>query len=449
LTTNDNNLTRRHFLKSSAIAGASILTGCSTIRKRPATTAKDKLNIACIGIGNRGWWAVSEVCDVDDVLVEASMAKAAEAGYPELVKVPRFKDYREMLDRMGDRIDAVTVSTPDHHHYPATMMAIKRGKHVYVEKPLTHTVGEARALSIAARKYNIISQMGNQGHATEGIRLIREWTEAGLLGDVREINAWCPNLGGKYFTWPDKLPPSPETPPANLDWDLWLGPAAECPYSSLYAPRTWRGWWNFGSGMLGDWACHTLDGPFWALKLGAPVSVDVETAPRNEYIVPKWSVVTYTFPARGNMPPVTLKWMEGNDVKPEPPARWKSDRETNDRAMVMIGDKATLMTGGRPDSPILLPDSTFKALKKNPPKKTIPRVKGGPVKEWLRAIKDEGPIPGSSFDYASPLAEMVLLGVLAQRSGKRIEWDSANLKITNEPELNRYINVAPRKGWKV
>jgi len=454
-------LTRREFLKRTmaatgllALPASGLLTSCA---------GTNQLNVAHIGIGHRGWFAVSNcmqtenivaLCDVDTRMAQETIGRAAkeaadnpDQNLPDLSQVPLFSDYREMLDKMGDRIDAVTVSTPDHSHFPATMDVMKHGKAVYTEKPLTHTVAEARALRDAAKKYGVVTQMGNQGHATEGIRLIKEWTQAGVLGEVRHIRSWAPILGGVYFTWPEQLPPPTEPPPANVDWNLWLGPADQRQYSPLYLPRKWRGWWDFGSGMLGDWACHTLDGPFWALNLGAPESVEAETAPRNEYICPKWSKVTWHFPARGDMPPVTMEWLEGEEVKPEPPARWDSDREIPDRALVMIGDKATLYTGGRPDSPRILPNSDFEKLKQNPPAKTIPRVEGGPVQEWLRAVKGDGPMPGSSFEYSARLTQMVLLGVVAQKTGQRIEWDDEQGEITNHPDLNKYIRIHARNGW--
>src|SRR4051812_42165435 len=237
-----NQLSRRTFLKSSAAAAAAFSLPRFSIGQ-PGPSANGKINVACIGIANRGWFAVSELmknpavnivalCDVDQMLVKSTYAKGAELKKnsaltcSDLTSVPLFHDYREMFAKMGDKIDAVTVSTPDHHHYPAAMMAIQRGKHVYVEKPLTHTVGEARALRDAAKKKGIVSQMGNQGHATEGIRLIKEWTDAGVLGQVREVNAWSPEFSDRYFTRPASLPLPKESPPPTLNWDLWIGPAA-------------------------------------------------------------------------------------------------------------------------------------------------------------------------------------------------------------------------------
>ncbi len=463
------NLTRRTFLKSSALAATAFSLPRFAIGQAGGSP-NGKINVACIGIGNRGWFAVAElmkdprvnlvaVCDVDQALVNDTYRKAAnlkknsELGCAELSTVTHFADYREMFAKMSDRIDAVTVSTPDHHHYPAAMMAIQRGKHVYVEKPLTHSVGEARALRAAAKKHGIVSQMGNQGRATEGIRLMKEWVNAGVIGEVREVQAWSPTFSNNYFARPASLPLPAQTPPSTLNWDLWLGPTEKRAYHESIAPVRWRGWWQFGNGMLGDWACHTLDAPFWALELGAPTSVDVEVSAVSPDIAPLWAELTYRFPARGNRPPVTLKWLEGAEKKPAPPKGWEDDSKKSGfpaRGMLMLGSNHTLLApGGRPDSPRLLPTAVMEEFKKNRPPATIPRVLGGPMKEWLDAIAKTGPLPGSNFEYSVPLSEMVLLGVVAMRTGKRIEWDAKSGRVTNDAAINDLIKVHARAGWKV
>lgn len=461
---------RRTFLKTSAVAAAAFTLPRFSIGQA-GPSAGGKINVACIGIGNRGFYAVSELmkdprvnlvafCDVDQERVQETYKKGAElkkgselTHAADLPTVALFKDYREMFAKMADKIDAVTVSTPDHHHYPAAMLAIKHGKHVYVEKPLTHTVGEARALRAAAKQKGIISQMGNQGRATDGIRLMREWVAAGVTGEVREVHAWSPEFNERYFSRPASLPLAGETPPATLDWDLWCGPAEKRPYHSSIAPVRWRGWWNYGNGMLGDWACHTLDAPFWALDLGSPSSVEAKIDAQNDEIVPRTAEVTYTFPARGSRPPVTLKWFEGPGMKPKKPERWEDDAKKPglpERGMLMIGAKQTIYAGGgRPDSPRLLGNAVMEEFKKNRPPATIPRVLGGPMKEWLDAIAKKGPMPGSNFEYSVPLSEMVLLGVVAVRTGRKLVWDAKAGKITNDPALNRYITVSARDGWKV
>jgi predicted dehydrogenase len=461
-------LTRRTFLKTSALAAAAVSLPRFSIGQSGGSP-NGKLNVACIGIGNRGWFAVSElmknpsvnivaVCDVDQSLVNDTYKKAAELKQKseltcgDLNAVPHFRDYREMFAKMSDRIDAVTVSTPDHHHFPAAMLAIQHGKHVYVEKPLTHSVGEARALRDAVKKKGVISQMGNQGRATEGIRLIKEWTEAGVLGEVDTVHAWSPAFPERYFLRPAALPLPKETPPPTLDWNLWIGPAEVRPYHPTIAPVRWRGWWNFGNGMLGDWACHTLDAPFWSLELGAPSSVQAEVSEVSNDIAPEWAEVTYKFPARGKRPPVTLKWFEG-ERKPPVPSRWEDDPKKPglpERGMFMLGQKNTLFAPiGRPDSPRLLGNATWEEFKQNRPPAKYPRVIGGPMTEWVNAIAHSGPKPGSNFEYSVPLSEMVLLGVVAVRTGKRIEWDAKAGNVTNDPALNKYIQISAREGWKV
>lgn len=462
-------LSRRRFLGTSAAAAAvSALPRFNLARAGQAPNAR--LNVACVGIGGRGWYAVSELlkdprvnivalADVDREQVEATFQKAAtlkksaELSSPALKSVPVFSDYREMYAKMGDRIDAVTVSTPDHHHYPAAMMAVQRGKHVYVEKPLTHSVGEARALREAARRTGVITQMGNQGRATEGIRLMKEWVDAGVIGDVREVVSWSPAFDRTWFIRPAALPLPAEPVPATLDWDLWCGPSEPMPYHSTIAPKRWRGWWRFGNGMLGDWACHTLDAPFWALELGAPSSVEAQVSAVSPEISPEWAEITWRFPARGSRPPVTLKWLEGASRRPEPLAGWKDDAKKSgfpNRGMAMLGSRHTLFApGGRPDSPRLLPTEVMDEFRKNRPAASIPRVVGGPMKEWLDAIAGSGPKPGSNFEYSVPLSEMVLLGVLAMRTGKRIEWDGRTGRVTNDASLNRLVEVSARSGWKV
>jgi len=465
---NTETTTRRAFIKTALAATAAFSLPRFAIGK-PGPQSGSKLNVACIGVGNRGWFALSEVlsnpninlvaiCDVDQALVESTYKRAAkfqkdaELDGPNLAKIPLYKDYREMFAKIGGKIDAVTISTPDHHHYPAGMLAIKNGKHVYIEKPLTRVIGEGRALLKAARQHGVITQMGNQGRATQGIRLIREWTQAGVLGQVREVHAWGPAFtDGRYFKRPASLPVPAEKPPPTLDWNLWLGPAENRPYNRIYAPRMWRGWWDFGTGMLGDWGCHTLDGPFWALDLGAPRAIEAKVSEANGVLIPKWAVVTYQFPARGNLPPVTLKWYEGEQETPPKPERWNAgDPFPPSRGMVMLGDKNTLYApNGRPDSPRLLPNATMEEFKKNRPPSTIQPIKGGPLVEWVNAIRGAGPQPGSNFEYSVPLNEVVLLGALAVRTGKKIEWDAAAGAVRNDPSLAPLVEIKARPGWRV
>lgn len=442
--------TRRQFLASTTKIAAGVWIAPRFAIGRSGPSANSRINLACIGVGGRGALDLKgfsgenivALCDVDDLNAAESFNAHPDAK--------RFRDFRQMLDKMGKEIDAVIVATPDHTHFAATMAAMELGKHVFCEKPLAHTVWEARTMKKAARHYKIVSQMGNQGHATEGIRYVKEWFNAGVLGQVTEVTAWLNaiNFNGRFFRKPETFPPAAMPVPANLDWDLWLGPGTrQTPYNSVYHPRTWRGFYGFGSGLLGDWSCHTLDAPFWALQLGMPSAIELEhkTGGSADF-APDASVVRFEFPARGDKPPVVLRWHEGLP-KPKLREAWGLEK-IPDAGMIMTGDKACLMTGERPESPRLIPDSKWLDFRKNLPPKTIPRIKGGHYREWTDAIRGDGAPPGSSFDYAAELSEVALLGVIAQRFGGRIEYDAAAMKITNRPELNAYLQVAARDGWK-
>lgn len=447
------NFTRRSFLQSTAAASTGIL----ILPSLYGFSANEKLNIAVIGVGNRGGNNLHQaakgnnivaLCDVDDRM----MQKAAE-NFPD---AKRFRDFRVMFDKMANEIDAVVISTPDHTHFPATMIAMQLGKHVYVEKPLAHNIWQLRTMKKAAKHYGIVSQLGNQGHTTNGIRLVKEWYDAGVLGDVKEVHAWRgPNTfkPGFYFTKPDTYPASKQATPSEIDWDLWLGPAAERPYNDVYTPKSWRGFYDFGNGQLGDWACHTLDAPFWSLDLGMPYETEgvIEEKYFNDRsFIPDASTVTFKFKKRGNKPAVKMVWHEGYPevdipVKPE----WGIKKLPNSGGMIMIGEKNTLMTGVRPNEPkLLLPDAEYQEFLKNAPKKTIPRVgEEQPHKEWIDAIKNNT-LPGSNFEYGADLTEMAMVGVLAQRFSGKIEYDAKNMKVTNRKELNAFVKEPVRKGWE-
>lgn len=459
-----NRLTRRTFIKRSALLGATpfILPRLGFCQSE--SPAKARVNIALIGAGGVAEQAYNGLKNENIVAlcdISAGAIGNAKTTKPYLEKAAEFSDFRVMFDKMGKDIDAVVISTPDHTHFPATMEAMQRGKHVYTQKPLTHNIWEARTLRKAAEKYKVVTIMGNQGHTNDGLRDIREWYEAGLLGQVSSIHSVSqgPDWKSKYFKKPAAYPPPQEPVPGGIDWDCWLGPVPQVPYNPIYQPLTWRGFWEFGTGMLGDWFCHTCDAPVWTLDLYNPVRVEaVKITGPNEGMCPDGSVIRWDFPARGDKIPCSLWWYDGGNQADLPPEwSWSSSEQensgSNNRKLAVgtlwMGDKGVYYTDARSNHPRHANRERMMELKAAnafPPAK-YPRVKGGPFREWMAAIRGEGPQPGSNFDYASRLTEVALLGVLALRFGGIVEWDSDNMKATNRPELNAFIKEPVRKGW--
>ncbi len=443
-----NGTTRRAFLQGTtgAAAGALIVPSPS-LMAAPGGSAK--LGVAVIGAGGMGGYAFREACgeyliafaDVDKRKVGGCLKKKPDA--------PFFQDYRKMLDKHHKEIDAVLISTPDHSHFPAAMASMQLGKHVFVQKPLTHNIWQCRTLRKAAARYKVKTVMGNQGHTFDGLRRIREWYESGVIGEVKEIITWTNRPRKPWFVKPTAIPPQEDPVPDGVDWDAWLGPATMRPFSNEYMPSRWRGWWDFGCASLGDIGCHTFDAPFWAMDLGMPTKVEVKMKdPPSKHYMPWGALTTYHFPARGKKPALTMAWHE-DGYPPPTPKRWEGDFKPGEGGMVMIGSKETLFSPGmRPGNPKLLPDSRMKELKsKLDELKKYPPVKGGPIKELFGDIKGSGPKAGSDFAYATRLTELVLLGVLAQRTGLTIEWDEENMKVKGHPELEPLIKEPVRKGW--
>jgi predicted dehydrogenase len=439
MNTHPTGVSRRTFLKQGGLWASAMVVPGRVLGLDGGTAPSNRLNIACIGVGGKGRGDVSAVsgeqivglCDVDLLKAGGTFLKFPQAR--------KFRDYRHMLESMADQIDAVTVSTPDHTHFPAAMMAIEKGKHVFVQKPLTHTIEEARLLRLAAKRKGVATHMGIQGHAGEGIRLLQEWLEADAIGAVHEVHLWTNRpIWPQGITRPAAGMPVPDT----LDWNRWLGVAAERPYHEAYAPFTWRGWWDFGCGALGDIGCHSMDAPFHVLQLGAPTRVEAETSPVNEETAPLWSKVTYHFPARGDKPPVTVYWYDGDKQPPRPPELEEGRNLPGGvGGQLFVGEKGTILgMDAYCGSVRIIPQEKMKAFTR--PEKTLPRSIGH-YEEWIRACKGGEPA-GANFDYAGPLTEMVLLGNLAVRTGHRIEWDSETMTCTNLPAANQYVKKAYR-----
>jgi predicted dehydrogenase len=444
----DPTVSRRTLIGRSAAAAAVITVVPGYVLGGPGRTPpSEKLNIAGIGVGGQGRWDLDNVSSENIVaLCDVDQARAADTfkHYP---KAKKYRDFRVMLEK-EKQIDAVVVATPDHTHAAATMMAIKMGKHVYCEKPLTRTVGEARAIAKAAREAGVATQMGNQGMAFEGNRLINEWIWDGAIGQVREVHAWSdrPTHNGQLF-WAQGVDRPKETPPvpSTLDWDLWLGPAPYRPYHPAYVPFKWRGWWDFGSGGLGDMGIHNLAPVFSALKLGARASVHSSSTLVNKETLPLASTVHYEFPARAGLPPVKLHWYDGGMLPPRPDELEETRELSREDGLIFVGDKGKMyVEGWGGNSPRLIPEAKMKAY--NRPPRTLPRSIGH-HKEWIQACKTGGETR-SNFGFAGPLTEAVLLGTVSVRmGGKKLVWDSEDFKITNCLQANEYLHYEYRSGW--
>ena len=439
-------VSRRDFVGSSAAAAAFTIVPRHVLGGPGYTAPSDKLNIACIGVGGMGKSDVDGVsgenvyvlCDVDQ--------KAAEESYRKHPKAKRYTDYREMLSREAGNIDAVTVSTPDHSHAAAAMLALKAGKHTYCQKPLARTLHEVRALAAQARKTRVATQMGNQGHTFDGTKQLREYVEAGAIGTVREIHYWT-----NRPIWPQGIdrPTELHTPAPTLDWNLWLGPAADRPYHPAYAPFRWRGWWDFGTGALGDMACHGMDAAFWILDLGYPERIVPESTALYAESAPKASRVEYHFAAKGARPAVQVYWRDG-DFRPPRPLSLAPEMAwpTADiGGQLWVGDDGMIVAGMYGENPTHLDAARDRELKANPPAVKYPRSKGV-YQEWIEACKGGAPAQSDFGGHAGALTEMVLLGCLAVRGGKTLEVSRTGA-ITNVKLPEEWITPTYRKGWEL
>jgi hypothetical protein len=433
-------ISRRSLMGTAAAMAAFGIVPRSVLGGAGNVPPSEKLNIAGVGIGGRGAGDLDEVgsenivalCDVDDEYAAKTFQR-----YP---KAAKYRDFRIMLDKEKG-IDAVIIATPDHTHAVVAMTSIKLGKHVYCEKPLAHSIYEVRRLTEAAREAEVATQLGNQGQASEGTRLVCEFIWDGAIGPVREVHSWCNRpISPRGINRPDDTPPVPQT----LDWDMWLGPAPQRPYHPCYLPFTWRGWWDFGSGVLGDIGCHQFVAIFRALKLGYPTSVEACSSGVNSETAPLASIVRYDFPAREGMPALKLTWYDGGLMPARPEELQDGLRFGDADDNLYIGDKGKML-GHR-----LLPEARSKEYGKPP--QALPRSPGH-HKEWINACKG-GPPAGSNFDVAGPLTEVVLLGNVALRMGQqlyekglKLYYDGPNMKVTNLPEANKYIRSEYREGW--
>ena len=445
-------LNRRAFLAASTttLAMAGCATKMNTARVVPRVVSpNEKLNIAGIGVGGMGGGDIRS-CLSDNVVALCDVDwKRAEETFYKIPNATKFKDYREMLDKMDKEIDACVISTPDHTHAPAAYMAMNMGKHVRVQKPLTHTIAEARLLRETAKQCGVITAMGNQGHSGDGVRELCEMLWAGAIGDVTEVHIWT-----NRPIWPQgikhALPGKPV--PETMEWDLWLGSAPMRPYNKAYAPFNWRGWWDFGCGAIGDMACHIMDPAFWSLQLMAADTYSVEVVMQKgmtEQTPPTASTIKYEFPARGAMPPVTLYWYDGKGNLPKRPADIPADEKLGegDNGSLFVGTEGYLTTGCYGADSRLLPAEKMKDYKK--PARIIPRIPdGNPYQNWIQCCKT-GESASSNFDYAGPLTEVANMGNVALLAGEKIVFDVDKMEITNVKSANQYLTKEYRKGWEL
>ncbi|MCA9076106.1 MAG: Gfo/Idh/MocA family oxidoreductase [Planctomycetaceae bacterium] len=428
------NVDRRDFLKTSAGAAISAGLWSSGAAAAESTSANEKLNIACIGTANRAAADIEGVrsehivalCDVDDVYLQRQLGNFPTAR--------TYNDFRDLIDQEADKIDAVTIATADHTHGPAAIRAIRKGLHVYVEKPLTHTIHEARVITEAAREAGVATQLGTQVHASDNYRRVVEIIQSGAIGDVTEAHVWV----GKHWGGGER-PEGGQEPPKNLHWDLWIGPAPERPFfAGRYHPAQWRRWWDFGTGTLGDMACHFMDLPFWALDLKYPTHCSTEGPAVHPETCPIGLTVHLDFPQRDSKPPVKLTWYDGNMI----PQEIHGQRVPKDGVM-FVGSEGMMFADYSKYR--LFPQDKFQGFE--PPEQTIPASIGHHA-EWIKACK-EGTPTLCNFDYSGPLTEAVLLGNIAYRCEQPIEWDAENLTCPGCPEADMYIRKEYREGWEV
>ncbi len=463
----DGQTSRRQLLKTAGAVATFTIVPRHVLGGQGRTPPSEKINLAAVGTRGQAASDIQQLAPGNNMIalceVDRREGGKRQSVIPKFPDAKVFEDFREMLTALGDKIDAVIVGTPDHTHAVAAMAAIKKGKHVYCEKPLAHSVGEIRALIKAAQEHRVVTQMGNQGHSFEAIRVFCEWIWDGAIGNVHTVHCGCSYINSalnQSSRWAEKSARpelsrlgEKEEVPAGLNWDLWLGPAQERPYHSFYLPGSWRRWTAFGSGTIGDWICHVADPVFWALDLGAPQSVvaqakDYDPKTQGE-TYPPGDIITFEFAAKGSRKPVTLVWHSGTEKIPTPkelePGR--KGITTYDTGAYVYGDKGVIAYGSHGAEPVrIIPETAMKAYKL--PAKKLPRVKNH-YADWLRAIR-EGGKAGSDFSYGGPLAELAMLGIIALKMpGTKLQWDGPNMRFTNSDEANQYITPTYRQGWSL
>ncbi len=446
-------MSRRSFQQTAAAASTAL--PMFSIGK-PGQSANSKVNVAMVGAGNIAGQAyggtrnenIVALCDVDSAMIDKNLKK-----HPDNPSAKRFTDFRVMFDKMGSEIDMVCINTPDHTHFVASIAAMERGIHTFIQKPLTHDIWQARTLKKAKDKYKVLTNMGNQGHTFNGIRQLKEWYDSGIFGQITEAHSYIrgPSWDGNYFKRPDTLPPTKDPIPETLDWDLWQGPSGPTPFNHLYHPKTWRGFNRYGTGTFGDWFCHVADAPVWLLDLYEPVAIEAEkVVGGDDWMVADGCRVRFDFERRGDKAPCKFYWYNGDPklFRPQPPADWSWPGKQPRVGTFYHGTKNSGYTDERSNNPRLgNKDAAIEFKKAGYPEEKFPRIKGGPILELVHAIKG-GPECGANLDYASPFTEIMLLGILAVNHGGRIEWDSKNMRVTNRPELNQYLKDPVRKGWE-
>jgi len=469
---------RRQFLKTTIVSAGALtawrVLGASAPVAKSAT--EKPLRVAVIGCGGQGRGAhvppaarqqLVALVDPDEQCLNKALKRAKEiAPDIETRKIRTFTDYRKLFEVMGKELDAVLIATPNHHHALPALMAMPLGISALIEKPLCHTIAEARQLAEFSRKYKVATQMGNQGHCGEGYRRLCEYIWAGAIGNVTEVHSWSDRTNGGIGPRP-----SPQAVPAGLHWDEWIGPAPFREYHDDLHPHEWHGWYDFGNGSLGNMGCHVLDGPHWALRLGHPTSIELEEAiGGSDERYPVCTRVRWDYPARGNMPPVKIYWYDGKQLDPRAPRpaivpgkkvrgkpnrpplvaelEKKYGRSFGSNGSLYVGDKGLMYTGTYGEGVRIIPEEKHKATPV--PDKVLPRIIGGLHADFFRACRGGEPAC-SNFEVAARLTEMVLLGNLAMRAGvgKKIEWDGDAMRCTNLPELNQYLQHTNRDGWKI